>query len=121
MGRRKFRGDQLRANRHVQLATYAYLRRAKRFPYQAFFIIESGHILAQDASVFPDATVYAPDSGESVEELWKRVGVSYDWRWKQLARGRIEANVAFTQPTDESNPPASALETSTTRTGSTTS
>ncbi len=111
-GAEKFRGDQLRANRHVQLATYAYLRRAKRFPYQAFFIIESGHILAQDASVFPDATVYAPDNGESVEELWKRVGVSYDWRWKQLARGRIEANVAFTQPTDESNPPASALETS---------
>jgi hypothetical protein len=47
-----------------------------------------------------------------VEELWKRVGVSYDWRWKQLARGRIEANVAFTQATEESNPPANALETS---------
>ena len=111
-GAEKFRGDQLRANRHVQLAAYAYLRRTKRFPYQAFFIIESGHILAQDASVFPDATVYAPDSGESVEELWKRVGASYDWRWKQLARGRIEANVAFTQPTDESNPPATALDAS---------
>jgi len=111
-GAEKFRGDQLRANRHVQLAAYAYLRRTKRFPYQAFFIIESGHILAQDASVFPDATVYAPDSGESVEDLWKRVGASYDWRWKQLARGRVEANVAFTQPTDESNPPAAALDAS---------
>ena len=111
-GAEKFRGDQLRANRHVQLAAYAYLRRTKRFPYQAFFIIESGHILAQDASVFPDATVYAPESGESVEDLWKRVGASYDWRWKQLARGRIEANVAFTQPTDESNPPATALDAS---------
>ena len=111
-GAEKFRGDQLRANRHVQLAAYAYLRRTKRFPYQAFFIIESGHVLAQDASVFPDATVYASESGESVEDLWRRVGASYDWRWKQLGKGRIEANVAFTQATDESNPPLTALDAS---------
>ena len=93
-------------------AAYAYLRRTNRFPYQAFFIIESGHVLAQDASVFPDATVYAPESGESVEDLWRRVGASYDWRWKQLGKGRVEANVAFTQATDESNPPLTALDAS---------
>ncbi len=111
-GSEKFRAEQLRSNRHVQLAAYAYLRRTKRFPYQAFFIIESGHILAQDASVFPDAVVCPPNNGESVEDLWRHVGASYDWRWKQLADGRIEANVAGTQPTQASNPPAAALDAS---------
>jgi hypothetical protein len=111
-GSEKFRADQLRANGHVQLAAYAYLRRAKRFPYQAYFIIESGHVLAQDDTVFPDAVVCTPQHSETVEELWRRVGASYDWRWKQLAGGRIEANVAFTQPTEASVPPSSALDAS---------
>ena len=110
-GSEKFRADQLRANRHVQLATYAYLRRAKhRLPCQAYFIIETGHVLAQDASVFPDAVICAPQDGESVDELWKRIGASYDWRWRQLAKRRIEVNVALTQATDESVAPPAALD-----------
>ncbi len=49
-------------------------------------------------------------NGESVDDLWKRIGASYDWRWRQLSQGRIEVNVALTQPTDESIAPAAALE-----------
>jgi hypothetical protein len=110
-GSEKFRAEQLRANRHVQLATYAYLRKTKnRLPYQAYFIIETGHVLAQDATVFPGAVVCAPINGESVDDLWKRIGASYDWRWRQLAKGRIEVNVALTLPTDESIAPPAALD-----------
>ena len=110
-GSEAYRVEDLRNNRQLQLATYSYLRKVKRrWPYQAFFIVESGHVLAQDASVFPNAVVCAPAGGESIEKLWKRVGASYDWRRRQLDAGLIEVNVEATLPTDESQPPDDALD-----------
>jgi hypothetical protein len=110
-GSEAYRADDLRKNRQLQLATYSYLRKAKRrWPYQAFFIVESGHVLAQDAGVFPNAVVCAPASGESIEKLWKRVGASYAWRRRQLDAGLIEVNVDSTLPTEDSLPPDDALD-----------
>ncbi len=109
-GSEQWRADDLRKNRHVQLAMYAYLRRARRqWPRQAYFIIESGRILAQEASVFPAAVLYPPENGESIDDLWRRIGVSHDWRWRQLGKGLVEVNVANTAPTDDSMPPDGAL------------
>ena len=110
-GSEAYRVEDLRKNRQLQLATYSYLRKVKRrWPYQAFFIVESGHVLAQDASVFANAVVCAPANGETIEKLWKRVGASYDWRRGQLDAGLIEVNVDSTLPTEQSLPPGGALD-----------
>ena len=109
-GSESYREKDLDANRHLQLAMYAYLRRTKqRWPQQAFFIIASGRVLAQDAGVFPNAVAHPAKNGESVEDLWRRIEASYAWRWQQLDAGRIEVNVAATVSTDASMPPLTAL------------
>ncbi len=109
-GSEAFRAEDLRANRHMQLALYAYLRRARQsWPRQAYFIVESGRILAQEASEFSDAVLFPPANGESIDDLWRRIGVTYDWRRRQLDAGSIEVNVANTAPSDASMPPADAL------------
>ena len=86
-GGESFRAAELRDNRQLQLATYSYLRRAgKRWPEQALFIVESGHLLAKTADVFPSAVECGGSRDETVESLWQRVGRSYDWRWRQRRR-----------------------------------
>jgi hypothetical protein len=108
-GSELYRAKELANNRHLQLATYAFLRRAPgRTPYQAFFIVESGHVLAPDTSIFPDAVTHGSSHG--VVDLWKRMAATYDWRWKQLAGGRVEVNVAATiDSADASSAPRRAL------------
>ena len=109
-GSAAYRAKELRANRQLQLATYAYLRRAKgRWPDQAFFIIETGDVLAQDARVFPRAVTHPAASGETIVDLWGRISAMYDWRWQQLSVGRIEVNVATTAQMAASSPPPQAL------------
>jgi hypothetical protein len=107
-GSESYHAGALKDGRYLQLATYAYLRHARsRTPYQAYFIVESGHVVAADSSVFPDAVVQQP--ARNVAELWRCMAVSYDWRWRQLGRGRVEVNAAATQPDADSKPPADAL------------
>ena len=109
-GSESYRASDLSANRQLQLALYSYLRRAKqRWPDQAYFIIESGHVLAQNANVFPDAVTHAAANGEAIADLWRRIEASYDWRWRQLDAGRIEVNVSGTEQTVDSLPPPEAL------------
>lgn len=114
-GGQVYRGQELAENRHLQLATYAYLRKASgdadRWPYQAFFIISTGDILAQDTSIFPGAVAYPPETGEGVQALWKSMSETIYWRWDQLGTGQIEVNVAGTEPTDRSIPPESGMNT----------
>lgn len=114
-GGQPFRGAELAQNRHLQLATYAYLRRSARgdWPYQAYYIVSTGNVLARDTSVFPNAVVFPPAPGTSQDTaaLWARVGAAYEWRRAQLAAGRIEVTAAGTEPTAESAPPLHALDT----------
>ncbi len=117
----RYRRDELEQNRHLQLATYAYLRKSKdsqsRWPHQAFFIVQSGNLIAQDASVFPDAEVAAPQDPAGVAALWQHLERTVQWRWQQLANGEIEVNVAATEPTERSTPPEGALSISDTPDG----
>ena len=58
-GSEKYRLDLLGSNQPLQLATYAYLRRQAggsqtRWPATAFFIVETGDVLAQDNADFPE-------------------------------------------------------------------
>ena len=105
--------DLLAANRALQLATYAYLQKtvdgSELWPAVAYFILESGNLLASDRETFPDAIVAAPADGEGVSDLWVRVAVTYRWRRMQLERGRIEVVTDCTEPDNDSAPPEAGL------------
>ena len=96
-----FRVQQLRENSYLQLATYAYLRKksldTKNWPWFAFFIIQTGQIVAPDGSIFPNARVVAPEGDEGIEELWERMNATYGWRRNQLESGNIEVNSTLTE------------------------
>jgi len=110
-GGERYRGDALRENRHLQLAAYAYLRRGSQasWPQAAYFIIETGNVLAQamdqDSAVFPEAKIFPSETGGNIEDLWAGVSKTYDWRWEQLARGQVEVVVDGTEPDPETPSP----------------
>jgi hypothetical protein len=110
-GGQDYRVEELAANRHLQLATYAYLRRTtdSRWPYQAFYIAATGNVVAPDRTVFPHALVAPNVRGETADALWHRVTSAYRWRRAQLAAGRIEVTAEGTEPDDDSAPPLDAL------------
>lgn len=109
----RFRLRDLEGNRHLQLAVYAWLRRAagngEAWPHPAYFIITTGNVLAPDRSVFPNAVARHPKTNEGIEDLWRRMVATYAWRRDQLARGRIEVNIRGTEADAGSEPPADAL------------
>jgi ATP-dependent helicase/nuclease subunit B len=113
-GWEKGRAKSLEDNLHTQLVVYSYLRRqqtqAKLWPEQAFFIIETGNLLAQNNFTFPGAKVHAPLEGENAATLWLRLERSYQWRRAQLDKGLIEMTVTGTLPVGaDSIPPTDAL------------
>jgi hypothetical protein len=114
-GGERYRGEEIEANRHLQLATYAYMRKtatgANRWPYAAYFIITSGNLLAPDDTVFANAVIRPPaDPTETVADLWSKGEATYRWRREQLEAGHIEVNVAGTEPTERSTAPEHALD-----------
>lgn len=112
-GGEPYRARDLEQNLHLQLVSYAYLRRAAtdagRWPYQAYFIITTGNVVAPDDRVFPDALVHAPAEGVDVARLWQAAEATYRWRRSQLDQGLVEVRSAQAEPTERSEPPAGTL------------
>ena len=112
-GGMRYRAEDLKANRHLQLAVYAYLRKrnheSRRWPAQAYFIIDDACMLAQQNDVFPSAMVSPAASGESVAGLWGHFETTWRWRRAQLDRGIVEVTVAGTDPDKDSAPPDDGL------------
>ena len=112
-GSQSYRRRLLVENRALQLATYAYLQQtlgpAGEWPHVAFFILSTGNMLANDDSRFSDAVVAASESGEHAADLWRRLGVTYRWRWEQLGAGQIEVVTDLTEPDERSTPPDTGL------------
>jgi RecB family exonuclease len=110
----KYRADDLRNNTHLQLAIYAYLRKtitkSKDWPKQAYFIIDSANMIAQDNSVFPSALIHAPDSKEDTSDLWRKMKKTWRWRRQQLDQGLVEITVTGTEPSPESCAPEEGLQ-----------
>ena len=108
-----YRGKELAANRHLQLATYAYLRKTEtesaRWPPHAYFILKTGNLLAQNAGAFPMARLYPAGTGEGVDGLWGQVGSTYAWRRGQLGAGWVEVVTEDAEPDEHSVPPDDAL------------
>ena len=109
----RFRQREMEDNRHLQLAVYAWLRRAANgggtWPYPAYYIITSGNVLAPDGDMFPNAVPQAPNAGERIEDLWQRMQATDAWRRGQLARGEIEVNVRGAEADARSEPPPDTL------------
>ena len=112
-GSQSYRRGLLVENRALQLATYAYLQQtlgaAGEWPHVAFFILSTGNMLANDDSRFPDAVVATSESGEDAADLWRRLGVTYRWRWEQLGAGQIEVVTDLTEADERSTPPDTGL------------
>ena len=112
-GSQSYRRVLLVENRALQLATYAHLQQtldaAGRWPHVAFFILSTGNLLANDDARFPDAVVATSASGEDAADLWRRLGVTYRWRWEQLGRRQIEVVTDLTEPDELSTPPDTGL------------
>jgi len=113
-GSESYKAADLEKNLHTQLAIYSYMRKkqskARLWPEQAYFIIQTGNLLAQNNFAFPNAKVHAPAEGESAATLWKQLENSYKWRRTQLDKGLIEMTIGGTEA-DENNsiPPDDAL------------
>lgn len=109
-----YRAADLAANRHIQLATYAYLRHEVMgaWPYLAYYIASTGNVLARDTSLFPYAIAVQSTATEPTDALWARVTRTYAWRRSQIAAGRIEVTAAGTAPdADDPAPPENVLDT----------
>jgi RecB family exonuclease len=119
-GSENYRAKELEDNLHPQLASYAYLRKnaacarktaagSRDWPYQVYFIITTGNVLAPDDEVFREALVRRPAGGVDVAGLWARAEATYAWRRAQLDAGHVEVCAEDTQPTERSQPPDDAL------------
>lgn len=112
LGGTPYRSKELKENRALQLALYAWLRKKnKRWPAQAFYIFQDSSLLAHDRDYFPEATLCRPiDDGASAASLWLEFEKAWAWRRQQLDSGLVEVTVTGTEPDDQSQPPIDALE-----------
>ena len=109
----KYRIEELKENRQLQLATYAYLRKkiakAGAWPPQAYFIIDAAQLLTQDEKSFPGSLACVSASGETTADLWRRFEATWSWRRKQMDTGLVEVTVTGTEPDAESVPPEDGM------------
>ncbi|MFC1812865.1 PD-(D/E)XK nuclease family protein [Thermodesulfobacteriota bacterium] len=108
-----YRAADLRNNNHLQLVIYSYLRKqrrkGRRWPEQAYFIIENARLLAQNNTIFPSALVFGTETGETAKDLWKKFEVTWQWRRKQMNNGIVEVTVTGTEADSESIPPEDGM------------
>ena len=116
LGGKSNRSAELRANRHLQLATYGHLMLQSEgiAPATAYFIlVNGGALLTRDDSFFPSVNPISPTSGTpdtDWQECWREFEQIYQWRRRQLDQGRIEVPVPGTEaddppPIDRWSPP----------------
>ncbi|MGB5618740.1 MAG: PD-(D/E)XK nuclease family protein, partial [Desulfobacterales bacterium] len=109
----KYRIEELKENRQLQLATYAYLRKkianSGDWPPQAYFIIDGSQLLTQDEKSFPGSLGYMSSTGETTADLWRRFEATWHWRRKQMDTGLVEVTVTGTEPDAASVPPEDGM------------
>ncbi len=107
-----YRAKELEQNMHLQLATYAFMRKQRNtWPAQAFFILSEGRFLSQNNDFFPKAEVCIPgEDGADVATLWLAFEKTWKWRRQQLDDGLIEITVTGTESDDVSTAPVDGLK-----------
>lgn len=111
-GGRKYRCDELRENRQLQLAVYSVMRRQAtgRLPSEAYFVLDEARMLAQANEYFADVERCVPrEAYANTSMLWAAFEATWRWRRAQLDEGLVEVNVEGTESDARSVPPAGAL------------
>ncbi|MEM9916991.1 MAG: PD-(D/E)XK nuclease family protein [Bacteroidota bacterium] len=93
------RQNMIRNEEDIQLVMYAHLIDAE-IPniHTAYFILESGLMIARNNLAFKEALAVSPDlsQDEVNQRIWKQMRATFDWRMAQLKEGRIEVRTAQT-------------------------
>ena len=111
LGGGSYRADELKENRHLQLAIYSWLRRGETamLPEPAYYIFSERRLLAQNTDFFPGAEVFAPDDEQGAAALWAAFESTWRWRRQQLDQGQIEVTVTGTESDGRSLAPEGGL------------
>ncbi len=111
LGGGAYRAEELKKNRHLQLAIYSWLRRSETagMPEPAYYIFSERRLLAQSTSFFPGAEVFAPTDECGAAALWAAFETTWRWRREQLDQGRIEVTVTGAESDDRSLAPEDGL------------
>ncbi len=104
-GQGKAKYSELANNTALQLAVYSQMVREQngggKWPANAYFILRSSELLAQDSTFFPDAKLVKPNTDSSgPDSTWHDFLDVWRWRRGQLDTGWIEIPVKGTAPTD---------------------
>jgi len=95
-----YRKDQLRNGEDLQLVIYSkLLEQHESWAHTAYFIIESGKIIARNNVAFDSAEVVASDVDfrEIHQTIWNRIEKTYQLRMNQIKEGEIEVRTALTE------------------------
>ena len=103
--------EQLKANRHLQLAIYAELLRQETgsLPSVAYFILESARLLTPDDRVFADSQKVPANPPSTTPELWLSFTEAWKWRQTQIAAGIFEVALEGIEEDEASTPPEKAM------------
>lgn len=94
-----YRKEQLRNGEDLQLVIYSkLLEQHESWAHTAYFIIESGKIIARNNLAFDSAEVVAPEADfrEIHQTIWNRIEKTYQWRMNQIKEGEIEVRTDLT-------------------------
>ena len=104
--------EQLKANRHLQLAIYAELLRqdSGSWPSVAYFILESARLLTPDDHTFRDSEQVPAKPPSSTPQLWLSFTEAWKWRQAQQAEGLFEVALQSIEEDEDSIPPDQAMQ-----------
>ena len=94
-----YRERLLRNEEDLQLVIYSRLLTAdSNWAHTAYFIIETGKMIARNNQAFKEAIAVAPheDYIQVNERIWDRMQKTYEWRKAQLQEGKIEVRTERT-------------------------
>lgn len=89
----------IRNEEDLQLILYAHLLKdAEHWPHTAYFIMESGKMIARNQLAFSNCVSVAPDADhrEVNQRILTRMEATYRWRLQQIQSGRIEVRCTHT-------------------------
>jgi hypothetical protein len=110
-GRMEEKKKELQSNVHLQLAIYGFLHRQNRaeWPSAAYFILNSGRMLAQTKDYFPLASSVTTKVGTGgLEICWNEFVEMWRYRRALLDQGWIELTLGITEPQNGNQFPSPA-------------
>ena len=94
-----YRESLMRSREDLQLVLYSELLSSQGpMPYSAYFIVESGRMIARNHLAFEDIAAVDPNADYVAiqQEILARMRATYAWRLEQLQKGEIEVRCSQT-------------------------